>query len=400
MGALCSGALVRATRGEFVKVLHVIPSVAARDGGPSRAVIEMCQALRRNGVETLIATTDADGPDQLDVATGQPTSYRETPVIFFHRQATESFKYSRSLAQWLDQHIADFDLVHIHAVFSHASMAAAKACRKKDVPYIVRPLGTLDPWSLKQKQWKKDLFWHLGVKQMLHQADAIHYTTVGEKEAAEASLGLKRGVVVPLGIDETLLIGTREEEAPLWIGPYILVLSRLHPKKGLEVLVRAFLSVVQKPEFESWNLLLAGEGEAGYVSSLKNLVKTNGGNGNVVFTGWLEGDKRDNTLRHASLLALTSYQENFGLCVVEALGCGVPVLLSPHVNIADDVERAGAGWVSPVNIAALEQALTDSLRDQNERTKRGRAGQKFVREQFNWDSIAGNLTKLYYRLQA
>jgi len=387
-----------------VKALHVIPSVAPRDGGPSRAVVEMCRALGSRGIETLIATTDADGGARLAVKTGELVSHEGVPAIFFPRQWSEAFKYSRPLALWLRAHVAEFDVVHIHAVFSHACLAAAGACRKQGVPYVVRPLGTLDPWSLKQKHLKKRSFWHLGVRQMLSGAAAIHYTTQAEQELAEEPLGLSRGVVIPLGIERDLLNGNevhRETKAKMHSSvkaPYVLVMSRLHQKKGLEVLLPAFLSLVKKPEFAKWQLVLAGEGEPNYVASLKNLVKSGGGNGNVVFAGWLDGAQRKNTLRDASLLALTSYQENFGLCAVEALACGVPVLLSAHVNLAQEIETAGAGWIAPMESAALERTLATTLRDERGRAERGAMGRQLVQQRFTWDAVAEALVNLYYSL--
>ena len=187
-----------------MKVLHVIPAVAPRYGGPSQAVLGMGQALPQQGVQVLIATTDADGPRRLPVAHGSELSWQGVPAIFFPRQWSEAFKYSGQLAGWLDHHVAEFDVVHIHAVFSHACLAAADACRGARVPYVVRPLGTLDPWSLKQKPVRKQLLWHVGVKRMLHGAAAIHYTTAAEQRLAEVPLGLRRGVVIPLGVDEEL----------------------------------------------------------------------------------------------------------------------------------------------------------------------------------------------------
>jgi glycosyltransferase involved in cell wall biosynthesis len=393
--------MVRAARGEAVKVLHVIPSVAPRYGGPSRAVIEMCRALRGRGVETLIATTDADGDGRLAVDLGRQISYDDVPAIFFHRQWSEAYKYSRPLARWLDAHVRDFDVVHIHAVFSHACLAAAVACRKKGVPYIVRPLGTLDPWSLKQKSLRKRVFWHLGVKRMLDAAAAIHYTAAPEQELVENALGLKRGVVVPLGVETSAPPAAGETEIEGTLGsslrqhPYILMLSRLHRKKGLELLLPAFLSLSRQSEFAEWKLVIAGEGDAEYVKSLRRLIKRENGNGNVIFVGWLEGAEKEAALRQASLLALTSYQENFGLCIVEALACGVPVIVSPHVNLAPEIEAAGAGWVTPLERGTLERSLAETLRDDAGRAQRGAAGRELVRRRFSWSAVAGQLSAVY-----
>ena len=384
-----------------MRVLHVIPSVAPRYGGPSRAVIEMCRALRQDGVDTLIATTDADGGGHLSVELGRPVSFSDVPAIFFPRQWSEAYKYSRPLARWLEENVRDFDVVHIHAVFSHACLTASRACRHHGVPYVVRPLGTLDPWSLRQKRFRKRVFWYLGVRRMLMRAATIHYTTQSERELVAESFELERGTVIPLGVEERLLAVTKAAEnstveAESFDGhPYALVLSRLHRKKGLELLLPAFLSLVKRPEFAEWRLVLAGDGDAGYVASLRQLAQAGAGNGHVIFAGWLGGARRQAVLQQSSLLALTSYQENFGLCAIEALACGVPVLISPQVNLAPEIEAAGAGWVVPLEQTALENALAEILRDAPARARRGAVGRELVRRRFVWDAIAAELEALY-----
>src|SRR3972149_4552075 len=109
------------------RVLHVIPAIASRYGGPSAAVIGMCRALSDQGVETVLATTDADGPGRLAVPIGRVTHDAGVPVIFFRRHGSDAYKWARGLSGWLDAHVREFDLVHVHAVFSHASLAAGRA---------------------------------------------------------------------------------------------------------------------------------------------------------------------------------------------------------------------------------------------------------------------------------
>jgi glycosyltransferase involved in cell wall biosynthesis len=128
-----------------MRVLHVIPAVAPRYGGTSRAIVEMCHALQERGIEPLIVSTDADGAGRLPVELAHSLVYKRVPVVFFSRQWSEAFKYSHPLARWVGGHVREFDVVHIHAVFSHACLAAAKACRRYNVPYVVSPHGTLDP---------------------------------------------------------------------------------------------------------------------------------------------------------------------------------------------------------------------------------------------------------------
>ena len=384
-----------------MKVLHVIPAVAPRYGGPSQAILGICRALVRQGVETLIATTDADGPGQLPVERETVVAFQSLPTIFFRRQWSEAYKYSRPLATWLTSNVADFDLVHIHAVFSHASQAAAAACRRRRIPYVVRPLGNLDPWSMRQKRPQKLLLWHLGVKQMLRGAAAIHYTTPQEQQLVEATLGLSRGVVIPLGVDIPELYEPTESGSPARAGlapaprPYLLVLGRIHPKKGLELLLEAFLSLIASPEFECWRLVIAGSGEDRYVREIKRLVDQRAGQDRVVFTGWLEGEAKASALRHAAVMVLPSQQENFAVSVIESLAYGVPVIVSPHVNTADAIQAGGAGWVTPLELEGLRATLAVALRDEDERKRRGAAGRALVISRFFWGAVGEELVQLY-----
>jgi glycosyltransferase involved in cell wall biosynthesis len=379
------------------KVLHVIPAVAARYGGPSHAVFGMCRALNKQGVDTIIATTNADGPGRLPVVLGAPHPYNGISTIFFRRQWSEAFKYSKPMARWLDGHVREFDIVHIHAVFSHVCLAAARTCAKHNVPYIVRPLGSLDPWSLGQKRLRKRLLLRVEAARALKGAAFVHYTTEEERRLAEIGLMIAPGVVVPLGVDPELLedgdrgnAGAGAEGPPCVTGsPYVLALGRIHEKKGLEVLIDAFLEAVNQPQFSDWRLVIAGDGEPGYVARLRSRAAGQGAGRRVVFTGRVE------TLRRAAVAASPSRQENFGLSVVEALACGVPALVSPHVNLAVEIAEAGAGWVTPLERLALATSLREVMRDEPERLRKGAAGRALVRRRFTWPVVADQLMAVY-----
>lgn len=377
-----------------MRILHVIPAVAKRYGGPSTAIFPMCRALKDARCEVRLCTTDADGDKRLPVETNSFIDYEGVPTIFFSSTAGE-FKYSRGMAQWLDEHVADFDVVHIHAVFNHSSIAAARACRKSGVPYIVRPLGTLDPWSMRQNPLKKKMFWSSFGKRMLAGAAALHYTAEGEKRAVEESLNVNHGVVVPLGVEipspfahHSSLITHHPDS------PYILFLSRLHKKKGLEVLIEAFASLIRDEQFQGWKLLIAGDGEQSYVRSLKALAQSYGAQSAVAFLGWLDGKEKSQALSSASLFVLPSSQENFGVSVVEAMAAGVPVLVSPQVNLADEIEKARAGWIVPVNLESLRTALMEAMKSQSERLCRA-AGARSLAQRYRWQTVGHEMFCLY-----
>jgi len=388
-----------------MKVLQVIHAVSPKYGGPSQALAPMCRALLSRGVDVQIAGTNAAPGGHLPVEIETPTTFEGVPATFFKQMGLGTFTYSRGLARWLDQNVAEFDLVHIHGVFSHPCLSAASACRRHDVPYVVRPLGTLDPWSMKQKPLRKRLFWQVAGKRMLKEAAAVHYTAGAEQSAVEESLGLNHGRVIPLGVDADLANRVNGTEMPLPKlarlngHPYVLVLSRLHPKKRLDVLVDAFVSLLQKQDFKDWKLVLAGEGPVEYEHALKQKVSAHQADDSVLFPGWLEGDEKNTFLQGASLLALPSHHENFGLCVVEAMACGVPVLVSPQVALAGEIEAAGAGWTSAAEVPALSRTLAEVFADESERRRRGEAGRALSRK-FAWPKVAGMLEEMYESLIA
>lgn len=362
-----------------MRVLHVIPSVSERSGGPATAIVPMCRALEERGIEVVLATT-SHGLTQIEA----DQIRKRVAAKVFPVQLGGSVKYSRSLRAWLDDSVRQFDLVHVHAVFNHASVAAASACRRSGVPYVVRPLGTLDPWSMRQKQLKKRLFWWLAGKAMLERSAAVHYTAAAEKRATEDYLGLNHGRVIPLGVE---LNASGAQDGAV-TKPYVLVLSRLHPKKNIDVLIDAFRSL--NPN--GWRMVIAGDGPRDHVAVLKEKAR---GAESIVFAGWVDGQEKEALLRDASLLALPSRQENFGICVMEAMARAVPVLISPEVNLAPEIEAAQAGWV--VKVEELSRALIQILADETERLKRGKAGYQLAHG-YSWERTALALVALYEQI--
>jgi glycosyltransferase involved in cell wall biosynthesis len=342
----------------------------------------------QQGVDVLLLSTTAGLPAK--VVQGEVLDHKGVPAIFFQSQLGESFKYSRPLSSWLRANIQNFGLAHIHAVFNHSSVVAAHACQRFSVPYVVRPLGTLDPWSMTQKSLRKRLFWQVSGRGIMGRAAAVHYTSEAEKALTESSLSLNHGRVIPLGVE--VVSNSAAERAR---DPYVLVLSRLHPKKGLDILVDAFLSLLEMPQFAEWRLVIAGDGPDEYVSMLK--AKASSRKDRIVFTGWIDGDEKNAVLSGASLLVLPSRQENFGLCVMEAMAHSVPVLVSPNVNLADEIAAANAGWIVPLDKIALAEKLAEALSDRDELTRRGLAGMQ-LSQKYSWENSARELADLYRTL--
>jgi glycosyltransferase involved in cell wall biosynthesis len=227
---------------------------------------------------------------------------------------------------------------------------------------------------MSQKSLRKRLFWQVAGKGMLQGAAAVHYTSEAEKLSTERLTGLNHGRVVPLGI-EKVSVTSRQKVTQ---HPYVLVLSRLHPKKGIDVLVDAFLSLVQTQQFSDWRLVLAGDGPPEYVAKLKRKASQCE---RIAFPGWVDGEQKDALLGCASLLALPSHQENFGLCV----------------NLAPEIVTANAGWVAAIDKESLTASLVEALSDEAERAKRGRAGQQ-LSLLYSWENATKSLVQLYQQV--
>lgn len=379
-----------------MRALHVIPAVAPRYGGPSAAIGAMCRALRAADVETAIVTTDADGKGRLLVPLGVADGASGVPTFHFARRLGERYKWSPGLARWVDRHVEEFDVVHVHAVFSHSSVAAAGACRRSGVPYILRPLGSLDRWSLGQSRFAKRLFLGVLGDRMIRGAAALHCTSCAEADDASGIPGAPRTFVIPHGVECGKVAGAPAAPFPeVGSAPFVLSLSRLHPKKRLEILIDAFAMMDPAKGEPPW-LVLAGDGDSAYLSALRGRAAGQ----RVLFPGWLSGERKAAALASATLLALVSSQENFGICAAEALACGVPVVVSPDVGIAPDIEAAGAGWVSDPDAANLAGVLRSVLGDPGGCRERGARGRTLAAERFSWSAVAAAIRKEYEKVLA
>jgi glycosyltransferase involved in cell wall biosynthesis len=296
--------------------------------------------------------------------------------------------------------VSDFDVVHIHTVFSHSSVAAYKACIQKGVPYLNRPLETLGPTTLAHKALRKKLFFAIWGRRMLSQAGGIHYSTSREKQDVEGSFDLTRGFVLPIGVDggcTRLGVGELENCVPILEGhsPYVIFLGRLDPIKNIEMLIDAFSRIAHTGALEDWHLVIAGDGKADYVESLKKRALGSSNGRRVLFPGWLSGAAKINALANADLLAPTSRHESFGRSVTEAMSLGTPVLIVDDVFIADDVQEYQAGWVVSGELEEICGALEQAFSDSDARQRRGVSVRRLVSDRFDAGQSTDKMIERY-----
>jgi glycosyltransferase involved in cell wall biosynthesis len=339
---------------------------------------------------------------------------------------------NRPLRSALKTVAEDADLVHVHAVWEELQHQACVAARRSGTPYILSPHGMLDPWSLAQNRLMKAAYLQFRLRRDLNRAVAIHCTTETEARLLKP-LGLRSPTfIVPNGIDLGEFQVDDQDECfqndgppPVAIQPspadqpdaveseaasrqtvasrlvrlrkryplIVLFLSRLHPKKGLDLLLPAFANLQR----DDVALVLAGPGDPDYVAALEQQCRQYGIDERVVFTGMLNGQERIDALRAADLFVLPSYQENFGIAVVESLATGTPVIISDQVNLADQIEKHHVGQVIPTDAGSLTTALALWLNDQRRRDQAAQLAKPFA-SRYDFANVAHDWQRTFGEL--
>ena len=389
-----------------MRILHVIPSVAPSRGGSSKAALDMVRALRHLNIDAEIACTNDDGPQLLDVKLGSLVEYCGVPVRFFARfsppfSAVREFAYSAEFKRWLHQHIEDYDVLHVHALFTYGSTFAMRLARKRGVAYVAHPIGHLESWSLAQGRLKKSVYLNLFEKSNLRSANRVHFTAESESRQALSVVPELRPAVIPLGLDLPALRDNAKSlvcskwKIPADI-PVIVFLARLHPKKGLELLFEALAALENQP----FRLLIAGDGEAHYRRELQLMIEKLNLQDHCQFIGYVDGQDKDVLLQGADLFALTSYSENFGIAVLEALASGTAVLISQGVALSQSVGNHQLGFVTPQSVQAIQSALKVALAAPEMTADMGLKARIYVEQSHQWPAVAAQLAATYREIMA
>lgn len=281
-------------------------------------------------------------------------------------EGTTSYRYSAALVPWLREHASRYDAVIVNGLWQYLGFAAWRALRRGPTPYFVFPHGMLDPWfkrAFPVKHLKKWLFWPWADYRVLRDATAVIFTSEEERIEARKSFALYRcnEVVSPLGVDDPGEANASAGEVFLTKHPelrdtrILLFLGRLHPKKGCDLLIEALSEV--RAEAHQLSLVFAGPDQIGWGDELRRLIDTRKVTIPVVFTGMLQGEIKRGALEAADAFVLPSHQENFGLSVVEALACSLPVLISRRVNIWREIVEDDAGFAEDDDRAGTVRLL-------------------------------------------
>jgi len=277
----------------------------------------------------------------------------------------DSYRYCPRLTRWLKANAGSFDAAIVHGIWQYPTHAARVALSGR-VPYFIYTHGMLDPWfnqNFPFKHVKKTVYWHLRLRRDLDEAAGILFTCEKEMERSISAFYPFRwkGIVAPLGIAEPPGDAAAHASALGWQFPdlkdrrFLLFFGRLHPKKGCDLLLRAFANVAR--DFPLLSLVMAGPGEPAYVRALQKIVSRENIDGRVFWPGMVTGAEKWGLLRAADAFVLPSHQENFAIAAVEAMAVSTPVLISDKVQIWPDVIRSGAGLVDDDSLEGTESLL-------------------------------------------
>ena len=348
-----------------MKILRIIPSMDPKQGGPCQGIRNAIPELHKMGVHNEVVCLDDPNSDYL----GQ-----DPFEIHTLGEGKTPWKYQKKLIPWLLAHFQRFDAVIIHGLWlysSHAGIKAMLAYRKNNSAspkVFVMPHGMMDPYFQKAKErrlkaLRNNIYWKVFENKVVNQADGILFTCEeelllarttfsGYKPKKEINVGY--GIQPPPNYQATMRVDFAKK-VPRWNGkPHFIFLSRIHPKKGVDLLIKAYL----KLETELKNLpqlIIAGPGmEHSYGTAMRHLASSSP---NILFPGMLSGDAKWGAFYESEVFVLPSHQENFGIAVVEALACGKPVLISDKVNIWREITEGHGGIVESDSFSGTENFL-------------------------------------------
>ena len=374
-----------------IRALHIVPGLELSQGGPAYTVPKLCEALVAAKVDTQIWSV-ARQVQKKSVA-------RDTmPRIYLHRWDQPSVPFlgglrkSSALSHEMAGMGGKFDICHVHGLWTWPSIVASRKSQKNGIPFVLSPRGMLSPGALRISSVKKRLFWHLFQKSAICGLACFHAT--GALEVDELRDFCR---VNDLNVPIAMIPNGVEVMDPLprmqLSGTFtVLALGRIHPKKGLDVLIRAWARIAcSRP---NWRLRIVGPDERGHARELERLVVALNAP-RVSIEGPCYGLAKSRVYRDSDIYVLPSRSENFGVTIAEALASELPVITTRNTPWATLVDHDCGWWIDEGEGPLSSTLLTATALSPDDREKMGRNGRRYVCQAFKWENIGFDMSDVY-----
>ena len=380
-----------------MKILHFKPTMSLEEGGVVKAVLDLCVMSQHNnqvGLATFENSKTLDDWNQDESGNAY--------VRLHHMSGGTGVGGKLNKAQ-MDEFrtiIAEYDIVHLHAMWTTANPQAAAICTEMGKPYVLSIHGMLDDWCMSQRKLKKVIYMKTWGRNLLRDASAIHCTAQAEFEQASAWFEPAKGRVVslPLDLSEFKDLPDAELAYESFDGldrsvPKVLFLSRINYKKGVDRLIKASALLTDKGV--KHQLVIAGTGDDSYVQEMKSLVKSQGIEEQTYFLGFASGDAKIALFSACEIFALPTSQENFGFVLYESLAAGTTLVTTKGVDTWQELEQHGQATICNQDPQAVANAIESLLADPQSLQTRGVAGREWIFEHMNPDRIIEQYEALY-----
>jgi len=371
-----------------MKILHIVPSYkpAYVYGGTIESIARLCEAQAHAGNAVKVYTTTANGNAELEIEANTEHDVDGVRVTYFSRRFKDPFYISAPLWKRLYKECTHYDAVHIHSWWNILVLGAALVCKGKKVKTFISPRGMMSDFIRQHKNRFIKQSMHVMIGRSLLKYMRFHATSNAEFEECKKLIPGWKGFIVPniLWLPE-LKICKRPNDVFT-----IIYMSRIHPKKGIELLMEAISLLDKKPV-----LKIAGTGEDNYVKELHQKAEDLGIAANIQWLGWQNREEKFTTLMEADLFALTSYNENFANAVIEALHTGTPVLISKTVGVSHFVAKHDLGWICETNVYSVKSKLEEAMADVGARKRISLCGPKMVKKFLSEEKLVKKYLRQY-----
>lgn len=371
-----------------MKILFIVPSYkpAYVYGGPIESVAKLCEGIAGAGHDVQVYTTAANGKVELDVVLNKPTDVDGVSVTYFKRITKDHTHISPSLWHHLKSTVKDFDIVHIQSWWNPLVIGAAYICYKKRVKFIVAPRGMLSEYIINSGNSKAKSLIHNAIGKKLLSKSVFHATSQAEfKECSDLIKGWK-GFMLPniLSLPDIEIVDQKNEIFT------IIFMSRIHPKKGLDILFKAIAALDFKVI-----LKIAGSGEENYIRDLKELADALNITDKIEWLGWQNREQKFAALMQADLFALVSHNENFANVVVESLHVGTPVLISEQVALSAFVNQFDMGWLTTLEVDNVKAKIAEAYHDSKKRVLISKTATNVINQHFSAKKLVEDYVNEY-----